>query len=146
MYDKEHEMVCDILRIINNCNISINDLKNTFSSVELGIIRKLYIDESIINMFDEKSCNEYVRLTKKGKFILFSHDNRDAIEEFAKLLEKNNYSPFYLGDFLKSSDLDRLPSEILSVSDYELFVYNLKQLEDSRVSRRLMLRNNRNIG
>lgn len=145
MYN-EKETVINILRMFNNGKIYINDLRKIFGSDELGLIRNLYMDESIINVFDINNNDELVTLTRKGKFLLFSHDNKKDIDAFSVVLEEKNLNTSYLGDYLKASNLDRDVSEILSDKDYELFIHNLEQLQNARVTRRILLRNNRNIG
>jgi len=142
----DKEIVLNILRTINNSNIHIDELNKIFNSRELDIIRNLYMDESITNRFDKEKRIEILSLTRKGKFLLFSYDNKESIEVFGNQLKERGYNTLYLGDYLKVCDLDRGLEEIFSLSDYDLFVHNLEMLENSRVTRRIMLRNNRNIG
>ena len=144
MYN-DREIVFDVLRIINNNRLCSRDLRKRFCSIEKGIIINLYKDESIINTFDIESGTEIVSITRKGKFMLFNEDNKEAIIKFGKELEDKGYNTCYLGDYLKTSDLDKNIDEILNISDYDLFVHNIEQLQNSRVTRRILLRN-RNIG
>ena len=47
----DNEIMVNILKKINQNKIYITQIRNKFSSLEIGLIRKLYDDESIINVF-----------------------------------------------------------------------------------------------
>lgn len=143
--NEEKEKIFNILNIINKSTIKCDLIEKNFSSEEIEIIRKLYIDGSIVNSFDREKGYEIIVLTRKGKFLLFNENYKDEIEKIASIIENNGYRACYLGDYLNTCDLDKSLEEIFSIEDYELFIHNLEQLQNARVARRIMLMNNRNI-
>ena len=141
----DNEIMVNILKKINQNKIYITQIRNKFSSLEIGLIRKLYDDESIINVFDLDIKEEVVKLTRKGKFIIFSEDNKDKILNFSDELEQKGYKTEFLMDYLKTCDYDNNLDEIFSEESYDLFIRNLEQLQNTRVTRRILIKN-RNIG
>lgn len=141
----DNEIMVNILKKINQNKIYITQIRNIFSSLEIGLIRKLYDDESIINVFDLDIKEEVVKLTRKGKFIIFSEDNKDKILNFSDELEQKGYKTEFLMDYLKTCDYDKNLYDILSITNFELFINNLEQLQNTRVTRRILIKN-RNIG
>ena len=141
----DNEIMISILKRINSNKIYITQIRNKFSSLEIGLIRKLYDDESIINVFDLDIKEEVVKLTRKGKFIIFSEDNKDKILNFSDELEQKGYKTEFLMDYLKTCDYDKNLYDILSITNFELFINNLEQLQNTRVTRRILIKN-RNIG
>ena len=141
----DNEIMVNILKKINQNKIYITQIRNKFSSLEIGLIRKLYDDESIINVFDLDIKEEVVKLTRKGKFIIFSEDNKDKILNFSDELEQKGYKTEFLMDYLKTCDYDKNLYDILSITNFELFINNLEQLQNTRVTRRILIKN-RNIG
>ena len=141
----DNEIMVNILKKINQNKIYITQIRNIFSSLEIGLIRKLYDDESIINVFDLVFKEEVVKLTRKGKFIIFSEYNKDKILNFSDELEQKGYKTEFLMDYLKTWDYDKNLYDILSITNFELFINNLEQLQNTRVTRRILIKN-RNIG
>ena len=120
----DNEIMVNILKKINQNKIYITQIRNIFSSLEIGLIRKLYDDESIINVFDLDIKEEVVKLTRKGKFIIFSEDNKDKILNFSDELEQKGYKTEFLMDYLKTCDYDKNLYDILSITNFELFINN----------------------
>ncbi len=136
----------ELLNKINNEKIVINDIRKIFNNVENAIIRNMYSDGSIMNMFDKETGDEVVTLTNKGKIIIFNDKYKDKILNFSALLEEKGYNTCYIVDYLKTCNLDDDINNILSLENFDVFIHNINLLNNnSGIARRILIKN-RNIG
>ena len=102
-------------------------LFESFSSKQLKCIDELYQKSLIEDYVQEDSrYGNYVavRLTQEGKLQLFKIDNKNAIENFLKIVRYNGYSDMLVDQFLLEQDLDGNCYEILNLINYNDFCLN----------------------
>ena len=110
-----------VLRKLDYLNeVSLEELKNTFSDIQLDEIEKAYC-------FGLVEVNSKIKLSKEGQKFLFKKDNAAKLDDFKAIMKARRYNADLIEEYLNMVNLKHLANVILSVDNFISSVDLFKQ-------------------
>lgn len=115
------EFVLRKIKLLGVGCVTADDLINSFSIVQINILKGLYKKGYIMNYVQKDSeygDYEAIKLTKRGELYLFLIDNKNDVEKFVRKLKANGYNALLVEAYLITQELSRSSLELLTLEKF----------------------------